>query len=107
VEALERQSREHDHAVIALLPVEGDVLVAETAEPLERKAVVRALGFLQAQDIGPRRLHELGDEIDAQAHRIDVPGRDFQAHAMSRKNGMPISLWSCPLLRERRRLTAI
>ena len=76
VEALERQPREHDDAVIALLTVERDVLVAKPLEALARKSVVRAFGLLQTQDVRTDRLDELGDEIDAQPHRIDVPGGD-------------------------------
>ena len=56
---LERQAREHDDAVIALLPVERDVLVAEPLEALERESVVGALGLLQAQDVGLRALMNL------------------------------------------------
>ena len=77
-EALERQPREHGDAVIALLAVERDVLVAEPLEALERKGVVRALGFLQAEHVRPRRLDELRHQIDAQPHRIDVPGGDLR-----------------------------
>src|SRR5215217_5660115 len=73
---LERKARKHDNAVIALLAVKGDVLIAETLEALERKLVVRALRLLQAQHVRPRRLDKLRDQIDAQAHRIDVPGGD-------------------------------
>ena len=80
VEAFERQSRKHDDAVIALLAVERDVLVAEPLETLARKSVVRALGLLQAKDVGPDRLDEFGDQIDAQPHRIDVPGRELDLH---------------------------
>ena len=58
---LERQPREHDDAVVALLAVERDVLVAEPLEALARKSVVRAFGLLQAQDVGTDRLDEFGD----------------------------------------------
>ncbi len=78
---LERQPRQHDDAVMAFLAVERDVLVAEPLEALEREPVVRALGLLQAQDIGTHRFDEFGDEIDAEADGIDVPGRDGQFHA--------------------------
>ena len=64
--------------MIALLPVERDVLIAEPLEALERKRIVRTLGLLQAQHVRPHRLDELGDEIDAQADRIDVPGGDVR-----------------------------
>src|ERR1700760_637652 len=80
VEALEWQLRDHRDAVIALLSVERDVLIAEPLEPLQRKGVVDALGFLQAEHVGPRRLEEFGDEIDAQPHRVDVPGCQGKTH---------------------------
>ena len=80
VEALERQAREHDDAVIALLAVECDVLVAEPFETLERKLVVGTFGFLQAEDVRPRRLDEPRHRVDAQPHRVDVPGRDGETH---------------------------
>jgi hypothetical protein len=46
LEALERQAREHYDAVIALLPIERHVLIAEALEALERKPVVGTLGLL-------------------------------------------------------------
>ena len=79
--SLERQPREHHDAVIALLAVERDMLVAKPLEALARKAVVGAFGLLQAQDIGTHRFDEFGDEIDAKPHRIDVPGGDRNLHA--------------------------
>ena len=84
---LERQPRDDDDAVIALLAVERDVLVAEPPEALEREGVVRALGLLQAEHVRPRRLDELGDEVDAQPHRIDVPGGDGKTHRDVRSSG--------------------
>src|SRR5712691_1023752 len=79
-DGVERHARKHRHAVVALLAVERDVLVAQALQALEREAVVRALGFLQAEDVRPRRLDELGDEVDAQAYRVDVPGGDGETH---------------------------
>ena len=77
---IERQPRDHGDAVIALLAVERDVLIAEPLEALQRKGVVRALGFLQAQHVGTDRLEELGNEVDAQPDRIDVPGGELDLH---------------------------
>src|SRR5262245_63867662 len=71
IEAFERQAREHDDAVVAFLPVERHVLVAETLETLERKPVVGTLGFLQTEHIRSNRLHELRDAVDAQTQRND------------------------------------
>ena len=80
VGGLERQLRDHGDAVIALLPVQRDVFIAEPFETLERKGVIDAFGFLQAQYIRPHRFEKLRDDIDAQAHRIDIPGRQGKAH---------------------------
>ena len=44
---------------MSFLAVERDVLIAEPLEALARKAVVRALGLLQTQDIGTRRFDNL------------------------------------------------
>jgi len=35
---------------------------------------------LQAEHVGTRALYEFGDQIDAQADGIDVPGGDFERH---------------------------
>src|SRR5262249_25362935 len=78
---LEGNARDHRHAVVALLPIERDVLVAEPLEALARELVVGALRLLQAQDIRPRRLDELRHQVDAQPHRIDVPGGDGELHS--------------------------
>ena len=80
---LERQFRDDGDAVIALLPVQRDVLIAETLESLQRKRVVDAFGFLQAQHVRPRRFQEFGDDVDAQAHRVDIPGGQGKTHADS------------------------
>ena len=77
----EGQARENGNAVIALLAVHGDVLVSELAEIGERETVIRAFGFLQAENIrallGQEFLHEAGPEPD----RIDVPCCNGQGHA--------------------------
>ena len=79
-DALERQAREHRDAVIALLPVQRGVDVAEALEALQRKRIVRAFRLLQADHVGPHRLDVAGDQIDAQADRVDVPGGERQGH---------------------------
>ncbi len=85
---LERHARDDGNAVIALLPVECDMLVAEALEALERKGIVRALGFLQAQHVRPRRLEKARDEIDPQPDRVDIPCREGQAHG----EGLPLTV---------------
>ena len=77
---LERQFRDDGDAVIALLPVQRDVLIAEALEALQREGVVDAFGFLQAQHVRPRRFEEFGDDVDAQAHRIDIPRCQGKPH---------------------------
>ncbi len=78
---LERQLRDHGDAVIALLSVQRDVLIAEPLEAFARKRIVDAFGFLQAQHVRPVRFQEFRDDIDAQPHRIDVPGCQGKPHA--------------------------
>jgi len=50
-EGFEGQPREHDDAVVALLSVERDILIAEPPEPLQRKFVVGTFGFLQTKHV--------------------------------------------------------
>ena len=49
---IERQPRDHGDAVVALLAVQRDVLIAEPLEALPREGVVDALYFLQAEHVG-------------------------------------------------------
>jgi hypothetical protein len=77
---VERQFRDYGDAVIALLSVKRDMLIAEAFEAFQRERVVDTFGFLQAQDVRPHRFEEFGDDIDAQAHRIDVPGCQGKPH---------------------------
>jgi hypothetical protein len=80
IDSGEGKAGEDRDPVIALDAVHGDVLVTEPAQGFQRKAVVRALRFLQAEQVGTRGGDEALDEAEAQTHRIDVPGRDGQAH---------------------------
>src|SRR5690606_5509059 len=70
------------NTVIALLAMDLDMAVADVAECLERKLVVRALGFLQAQNVGLGPLEKLDHQGETQANRVDVPGSNRQAHAL-------------------------
>jgi len=56
------------------------MLIAESPETLQGKGIVDAFGLLQAKHIGPRRFEEFGDEVNAQAHRIDIPGGQGELH---------------------------
>src|SRR5712691_9828064 len=82
--SLKWQARKHGDAVISLLPIEGHAFIAQALETLERKLVIRTFGFLQAQDVGTDCLQKFGHKIDAQPHRIDVPGRDRKSHGPDR-----------------------
>ena len=65
LDTIERQARDRCNAMIALLPVQRDVLVAEPLEALGRKSVIGTLGLLQAEHIGPDRLDEFRHTVDA------------------------------------------
>ena len=77
------------------------MLVAEPLETFAREGVIRAFGFLEAQHIGAHCLDELRHQIDAQPHRIDIPGGDLELHVvllgvMPAKAGIqytPLQLW--------------
>ena len=63
-------------AVIALLPADGDMRIACVAERFIGKICVRALRLLEAQHVRLVPAQITHDEIDAQAHRVDVPRGD-------------------------------
>src|SRR5215472_10324946 len=75
--------------MISLLTIEGGMGITEPGETLERKLAVRALGFLEADHIGPCEFDKFCHEVDAQAHRIDVPCGDLQFHLCT-----SATLWS-------------
>ena len=79
----QRNARGDGNAVIALLAVNDDVLVAERPERRIGKKLVRNLGLLQAEDIRPGLHNELLDDGHAQPHRVDVPGRNRKSHAQA------------------------
>ena len=85
LDRLDRPARDRGDAVIALLPVHSDVLVTEPPEGIERKQVVRTLGFLQAQHV--RRLfdEQALDDRHSQANGVDVRGGDGQGHGTAGK----------------------
>ncbi|MNV90311.1 hypothetical protein D3C71_1846850 [compost metagenome] len=78
---MQRQARDRRHAVIALLAVHLDMIVAERLQGLGRKLVVRALGFLQAEDVRLPGLQQMLDQRHAQANGVDVPSGDGKGHA--------------------------
>ena len=76
----ERVAGYDSDAVVALLAIERDVLVAQASKALERERIIGTLRFLQAEHVGTGGLEEFRHQVDAQPHRIDVPGGDFQLH---------------------------
>jgi hypothetical protein len=81
---VESEPRDDRDAVMALLSIERDMLIAEALEALQRKGIIGTFCFLQAEHVGPDRLDELRNDVDAEADGIDVPGRDGQTHAKNR-----------------------
>ena len=77
----ERDTGNDGDAVIALLPADGDMRISGVAERVIRKICVRTLRFLEAQDVRLVPGQVTHDEIDAQAHRVDVPRSDGKCHA--------------------------
>ena len=65
--------RDNGDAVITLLAVNFDMVIAKVTETGIRKLAVSALGFLEAQDVGTVFLQITSYERHAQAHGIDVP----------------------------------
>jgi hypothetical protein len=78
VDPLKGHARKHRNAVIPFLSVKRRVFIAQTPETLHWEDVVRTLRLLQAEHVRSHALEKSGDQINAQAHRIDVPCRDFQ-----------------------------
>ncbi len=66
----ERVAGEDGDAVIALLAHMDDEGIAEGLQLLQGQLVVRALGLLQAQDVGAALLQEAAHLIDAQANEL-------------------------------------
>ncbi len=81
----ERDFREHRHAVIALLPVDRLVDIAQLREGLAREQPVLDLGLLQRHDVGLMLAQEPRQQGRAQADGIDIPGGDL--HGRSRSKG--------------------
>ena len=101
---VERQPGKHGDPVIALLAVEGRMHVAQSGESFQRKFLVRTFGLLQAQHVRAKRLDESRHLIDAQPHRIDVPGRNRDSHG---KIGVDPSRYRHSRPQRRSRPTAI
>ena len=78
-----RHLAEDCHTVVHLLPVDDDVRITKTFERIHGKLRVLRLGFLQAQNVRRHFLQEPGDNIHPEANRIDVPGSNLHAMALS------------------------
>jgi hypothetical protein len=77
----EGEPRQDGDAVIALLPRLHHVGIPERLQRFQRKAVVRAFGLLQAQNVWLGVFEEAPDLLDPQTDRIDVPCGDGEPHA--------------------------
>src|SRR5690606_31502672 len=75
--------RDDRDAMIALLRMQHDMLVAKLPEGREGELVLLAFDLLQAQDIRLVADDELLDDGHAQPHRVDVPGGDGECHSGS------------------------
>ena len=75
---LERNLRENRDAMVAGLAVQQLVLEAERPQLEQRKQVVADLGLLQAEHVRVDLAHQPAEPVEAQADRVDVPGRDAQ-----------------------------
>jgi hypothetical protein len=67
--------------MVALLTKLGDVLIAHVAQWTGWKLALWTFGFLQAEYIWPPVREKPCNQANSQANRVDVPRRDFQAHA--------------------------
>ena len=76
----QRYAADGSDAVIAFLPVDHAVGIAERLERRVRELLLAALDLLQTQHVGPFLLEQAHDLVDAQADRIDIPGGYGEAH---------------------------
>ena len=85
----QRDPADRGHPVIALLPVDRAVRVAQRFEGFVREVLFLGLDLLQAQHVGLLLFQEAHDLVDPQADRIDVPGgnRDHAAALGSQQRG--------------------
>ena len=93
---LEREPRQDRHAVVGLLAPRDDVRVAERVHRLERQQLHGRLGLLQAEDVGRLLAEEAFDEGRAEAHRVDVPGRDTDGHGRLLAARRGVATGKCP-----------
>jgi hypothetical protein len=87
----DRHAADRGDAVIALLPADRLMGVAQRRQRLGGEQVALALDLLQAQDVGRGFGKQLFDQADAQAGRIDVPGGDSEHASTKRFNSLTIS----------------
>ena len=85
----ERDFRDDGDAVIALLAVDRDVLIAAFAEVRPREIRCRGTSSLAGRGHPARDREKFADEIDAQADGIDIPGGEGEGQFRARKLGFP------------------
>jgi hypothetical protein len=85
----QRQARDNGDAVVTLLSIDRDMLVAELTHIGCREFSVPAFRFLKAKNVGLVVAQESANLGDPQPNGIDVPGRNFQIHVITprRRNG--------------------
>src|SRR5580693_41520 len=89
----ERDARDDRDPMIAFLPVDRDMRITGFPKGPVGKIAVRALRFLEAQNVGLVFEKKSHNEINAQAHRIDVPCGDGKGHGRLRRRQTA----TCPL----------
>ena len=92
-EFAERDAADRRDAVVALLPVDDAMGIAELLEGLVREQRFDRLDLLQAEHVGRLLDKEALDLSDAQADRIDVPGGDRDHGAGFRSVGKRRQWW--------------
>ncbi len=74
----QRQAREDGDAVIALHAAQMDMGIAQGLQRREGKIIGLGLDLLQADDVGRMFACQPRQDVEAQAHGIDVPGYETQ-----------------------------
>src|SRR6185437_7568152 len=89
----EGNPRNDRDAMIALLTVDRDMGIARVPERRVGEIGVRAFRLLEAENVRLVLVEIADDELDAQTHRIDVPGGDGKRHG-EESGGGPCA--ACP-----------
>lgn len=74
--------RQHRHAVVGLLTGESD-LISQRLDRGTRELCILHLGFLDAEQVGPRRRAPLLYMRQAHIQRIDIPGGQYHSASLA------------------------